>query len=94
MGMTLAQAFELIVPAERGVGFRAYDGSTAGPADAVVTLDIRTPRAVEYLASSPNQLGLARAYVTGDMEIIGSAYEAMSRLYPMPLEHLTTGDKL
>ena len=94
MGMTLAQAFELIVPAERGVGFRAYDGSTAGPADAVVTLDIRTPRAVEYLASSPNQLGLARAYVTGDMEIIGSAYEAMSRLYPMPLDHLTTGDKL
>ena len=90
MGMTLAQAFELIVPAERGVGFRAYDGSTAGPADAVVTLDIRTPRAVEYLASSPNQLGLARAYVTGDMEIIGSAYEAMSRLYPMPLDHLTT----
>ena len=93
MGMTLAQAFELIVPAERGVGFRAYDGSTAGPADAVVTLDIRTPRAVEYLASSPNQLGLARAYVTGDMEIIGSAYEAMSRLYPMPMDHLTPGDK-
>jgi len=92
--MTLAQAFELIVPAERGVGFRAYDGSTAGPADAVVTLDVRTPRAVEYLASSPNQLGLARAYVTGDLEIIGSAYDAMSRLYPMPMDHLTTSDKL
>ena len=94
MAMTLAQAFELIVPAERGVGFRAYDGSTAGPADAVVTLDVRTPRAVEYLASSPNQLGLARAYVTGDLEIIGSAYDAMSRLYPMPMDHLTTSDKL
>lgn len=94
MAMTLAQAFELIVPAERGVGFRAYDGSSAGPADAVVTLDMRTPRAVEYLASSPNQLGLARAYVTGDLEIIGSAYDAMTRLYPMPMDHLTTGDKL
>jgi len=94
MAMTLAQAFELIVPAERGVGFRAYDGSTAGPANAVVTLDVRTPRAVEYLASSPNQLGLARAYVTGDLEIIGSAYDAMSRLYPMPMDHLTTSDKL
>ncbi len=94
MAMTLAQAFELIVPADRGVGFRAYDGSSAGPADAVVTLDVRTPRAVEYLASSPNQLGLARAYVTGDLEIIGSAYDAMTRLYPMPMDHLTTGDKL
>ena len=45
MAMTLAQAFELIVPADRGVGFRAYDGSSAGPSDAVVTLDVRTPRA-------------------------------------------------
>jgi len=92
--MKLAEAFEMIVPADRGVGFRAYDGSTSGPADATVILDVRTPRAVEYLASSPGQLGLARAYVAGDIEIIGDAYDAMSRLYPMPLDHLTTGDKL
>lgn len=92
--MKLAEAFQMIVPAERGVAFRAYDGSSCGPADAAVTLEVRNPRAVEYLASSPGQLGLARAYVAGDIEIIGDAYEAMSRLYPMPLDHLTTGDKL
>jgi cyclopropane-fatty-acyl-phospholipid synthase len=92
--MKLADAFSLIVPAERGVGFVAYDGSTSGPADPAVTLEVRTPRAVEYIASSPNQLGLARAYVAGDLEIHGDAYAALQRLYPMPLDHVTTGDKI
>ncbi|MHB1166429.1 MAG: class I SAM-dependent methyltransferase [Candidatus Nanopelagicales bacterium] len=92
--MRLADAFSMIVPAERGVGFRAYDGSTAGPQDADVLLEVRSPRAVHYLAASPNQLGLARAYVTGDLEIIGDAYAALSRLYPLPLDHLSWGDKL
>ena len=84
----------MIVPAEREVGFRAYDGSIAGPQDGAVILEIRSPRAVQYLAGSPNQLGLARAYVTGDLEIIGDAYDALSRLYPLPLDHLSWRDKL
>ena len=92
--MKLAEAFSIIVTPDRGVGFRAYDGSSAGQADAVVTIDVRNPRAAQYLASSPNQLGLARAYVSGDLEIIGSAYEAMRRLYPMDLSHITTAQKL
>jgi cyclopropane-fatty-acyl-phospholipid synthase len=92
--MKLADAFSLIVPAERGVGFVAYDGSTSGPADPAVTLEVRTPRAVEYIASSPNQLGLARPYVAGDLEIHGDAYAALQRLYPLPLDHVTTGDKI
>jgi cyclopropane-fatty-acyl-phospholipid synthase len=92
--MRLADAFSMIVPAERGVGFRAYDGSSAGPKDADVLLEVRSPRAVHYLASSPNQLGLARAYVSGDLEIIGDAYTALSRLYPLPLDHLSWTDKL
>ena len=92
--MKLADAFSIIVTPDRGVGFRAYDGSSAGPVDAAVTIDVRSPRAVAYLASSPNQLGLARAYVSGDLEIVGSAYEAMRRLYPMDLTHITTGQKL
>ena len=91
--MRLADAFSMIVPEERGVGFRAYDGSVAGPMNAEVTLDVRSPRAVQYFASAPSQLGLARAYVTGDLEIIGDPYTALSRLYPLPLDHLTWSDK-
>jgi cyclopropane-fatty-acyl-phospholipid synthase len=92
--MRLADAFQIVVPAERGVGFRAYDGSTAGPANADVTLEIRSPRAVQYLASAPSQLGLARAYVSGDLEIVGDAYTALSRLYPISWDHITWSDRL
>ena len=92
--MKLAEAFSMIVPADRGVGFRAYDGSTAGPVDADVVLEVRSPRAVQYLATAPSQLGLARAYVAGDLEIIGDAYTALSRLYPLPLDHVSWGDRL
>ncbi|MDP1877896.1 MAG: class I SAM-dependent methyltransferase [Actinomycetota bacterium] len=92
--MRLADAFAMIVPAERGVGFRAYDGSSSGPQDPEVLMEVRSPRAVHYLASSPNQLGLARAYVSGDLEIIGDAYTTLSRLYPLPLDHLSWSDRL
>jgi cyclopropane-fatty-acyl-phospholipid synthase len=90
----LADAFSMVVPAERGVGFRAYDGSTSGPQDSDVVFEVRSPRALEYLAGSPNQIGLARAYVSGDLEIVGDMYTALSRLYPLPLDHLTWSDKL
>jgi cyclopropane-fatty-acyl-phospholipid synthase len=92
--MRLADAFSIIVPAERGVGFRAYDGSTAGPVNADVVLEIRSPRAVQYLASAPSQLGLARAYVTGDLEIIGDAYTLLNRLYPVDWINVTWADRV
>lgn len=92
--MKLAEIFTTIVPADRGVGFRAYDGSSAGPADAAVILDVKSPKAAQYLAGAPSQLGLARAYVSGELEIIGDAYEAMRRLYPMDLSHLSVRDKI
>jgi cyclopropane-fatty-acyl-phospholipid synthase len=51
--------------------FTAYDGSTAGNKDAVLGLDLRTPRGATYLATAPGELGLARAYVSGDLETYG-----------------------
>ena len=91
--MNLADAFSLIAGTQRNVSFRAYDGSTFGPQDNDAIIEINTPRAVEYLAASPGQLGLARAYVNGDLDIVGDAYTTLSRLYPMELTHLTLGDK-
>jgi cyclopropane-fatty-acyl-phospholipid synthase len=49
---------------------------------------------VQYLASAPSQLGLARAYVTGDLEIIGDAYTALSRLYPVDFINVSWSDRL
>ena len=51
--------------------FTAYDGSTAGPDDATVGLNLLTPRGTTYLVTAPGELGLARAYVSGDVEARG-----------------------
>ena len=52
------------------VGVDAYDGSPSGPADADVRLVLRSPKALSYLLTAPSQLGLARAYVSGELEIL------------------------
>lgn len=51
--------------------FTAYDGSTAGNEDAVLGLDLKTPRGATYLATAPGELGIARAYVSGDLQTHG-----------------------
>jgi cyclopropane-fatty-acyl-phospholipid synthase len=51
--------------------FTAYDGSSAGNDDAELGLDLRTPRGATYLATAPGELGLARAYVSGDLQTYG-----------------------
>ena len=39
--------------AELPLRFTAYDGSSAGPDDARLGLDLRTPRGTTYLATAP-----------------------------------------
>ncbi|HZQ31321.1 MAG TPA: class I SAM-dependent methyltransferase [Mycobacterium sp.] len=66
--MTLAQIMEILADGRLPLRFTAYDGSTAGPEDAEVGLELRTPRGTTYLATAPGDLGFARAYVAGDLE--------------------------
>ncbi len=51
--------------------FAAYDGSIAGPPDARLGVNLLTPRGTTYLATAPGDLGFARAYISGDLEISG-----------------------
>jgi cyclopropane-fatty-acyl-phospholipid synthase len=68
----------------RPLKFSAYDGSTAGPDDAVLGLDLLTPRGTTYLVTAPGELGLARAYVSGDLRARGvhpgDPYELLATL--------------
>ncbi|GAS99504.1 cyclopropane-fatty-acyl-phospholipid synthase [Mycolicibacterium canariasense] len=66
--LTLAEILEIFAGGDLPLKFTAYDGSTAGPADAPVGLDLKNPRGTTYLATSPGELGLVRAYVSGDLE--------------------------
>ncbi|HYY18582.1 MAG TPA: cyclopropane-fatty-acyl-phospholipid synthase family protein, partial [Streptosporangiaceae bacterium] len=76
--MALAQVFETIVGAGAPVEFVAYDGSRAGAEGAPVRMTVRSPAAVSYLAQAPGELGLARAFVSGHLDVDGDMYTALA----------------
>ncbi|MDT0437914.1 MULTISPECIES: SAM-dependent methyltransferase [Streptomyces] len=58
------------------VRIRAWDGSQAGPPEAPA-LVVRNRRAVRRLLWKPGELGLARAWVAGDLDIEGDLYTVL-----------------
>jgi cyclopropane-fatty-acyl-phospholipid synthase len=77
----LAAALAVVLGVERlPVRLRAWDGSVAGPAEAPVLI-VRSPQAVRRLVWAPGELGLARAYVAGELDAEGDdLYAAFSAL--------------
>src|SRR3977135_3513440 len=69
--MRVAQLFQSVIGTDTSIRVTAYDGSAVGPPDAPYVMRIRTPLALAYLAAAPGSLGLARAYVTGALEVDG-----------------------
>lgn len=61
------------------VRIRAWDGSESGPPGAP-TLVVRHRRALRRLLWRPGELGLARAWVAGEIDIDGDLYEALDVL--------------
>jgi cyclopropane-fatty-acyl-phospholipid synthase len=68
---------------ERAVGgplplrIRCWDGSEAGDPLAAATLVFTRPRALQRLLWAPNELGLARAYVSGDLDFEGDVFAVL-----------------
>ncbi|MBV9847057.1 MAG: class I SAM-dependent methyltransferase [Kutzneria sp.] len=77
---TLAGLAERFLGAPLPVRLRGWDGSVAGPRGAPV-LVIRSKRALRRLLWEPNELGLARAYVSGDIDVDGDLKDGLSRLW-------------
>ncbi|NDU76544.1 methyltransferase domain-containing protein [Actinomadura sp. DSM 109109] len=90
--MTLARVFEQLAGAEAPVEFTAYDGSRAGVPGADIRFDVRSPYAVSYLLHSPGALGLARAYVTGMIDVDGDMIAALTTMQQV-LGDVTPRDK-
>ncbi|MCR8945873.1 cyclopropane-fatty-acyl-phospholipid synthase family protein [Streptomyces sp. OUCMDZ-4982] len=61
------------------VRIRAWDGSESGPPGAPV-LVIRHRRALRRLLWKPGELGLARAWVAGEIDVEGDLYELLDRV--------------
>ncbi|MGI8330618.1 class I SAM-dependent methyltransferase [Actinomadura scrupuli] len=58
------------------IRIQAWDGSSIGPADAP-TFVIRHRRALRRLLWKPGEMGLARAYVAGELDIEGDIFAAL-----------------
>src|SRR5215469_1978372 len=93
--MPLAEVFERVAGAGANVRFKAYDGSAAGnPGSPGVTVTVRDPVAVSYLAQAPGAMGLARAYVAGHLDVDGDMYTALSRMTRVQRADLSAAEKL
>ncbi len=79
--ITIGEAITRLMPGGIPFRFTAYDGSAAGPEDSPVGLDLKTERGLAYILTAPGDLGLARAYVSGDLDVTGvhpgNPYDAM-----------------
>ncbi|MFI8220094.1 class I SAM-dependent methyltransferase [Streptomyces sp. NPDC085932] len=71
--------FAQVLDAPLPVRIRAWDGSQAGPPGAP-TLVVRNRRALRRLLWKPGELGLARAWVAGDVDIEGDLYTTLDLL--------------
>ncbi|WJV48253.1 SAM-dependent methyltransferase [Streptomyces flavofungini] len=77
--LRLQNLAEQLVGTELPVRIRAWDGSEAGPPGAP-TLVVRHRRALRRLLWKPGELGLARAWVAGDIDVDGDLYAALDLL--------------
>jgi cyclopropane-fatty-acyl-phospholipid synthase len=82
--MDAATALRPLVNAALGtdlpVRIDCWDGSSMGPVDAAAVVSFTSRRALRRLIWAPNELGFARAYVSGDIQIEGDLLDVLTRL--------------
>jgi cyclopropane-fatty-acyl-phospholipid synthase len=81
---TVADALQPLVTAILGprppIRIELWDGSAIGPLSSPGVLRVRSPMALRRLLWAPGELGLARAYVTGDLDLDGDIFESLEAL--------------
>ncbi|MCP3760397.1 cyclopropane-fatty-acyl-phospholipid synthase family protein [Streptomyces sp. TBY4] len=75
----LAASAETLLGAPLPVRIRAWDGSEAGPPGGPV-LVLNNRRALRRILWKPGELGLARAWVAGDLTVDGDLFELLDRV--------------
>ncbi|MDE9367778.1 class I SAM-dependent methyltransferase [Luteipulveratus sp. YIM 133132] len=71
MSMTIGEVADRVFGTDVPFRFEAYDGSVGGRQGSDVVVRVENERGLRYLVTAPGELGLARAYVQGDLSLIG-----------------------
>ena len=76
------------------IAVECYDGSRIGAEDSDATLVVRSPKALRYALTAPGELGIARAYVSGELDIEGDIFSALALRDQLPDVRLGASDWL
>ncbi len=63
---------------ELSVAIRFWDGSVTGAEASTATIVVNSPIALRRLLWAPGELGLGRAYVSGEIDVEGDIFEALA----------------
>ena len=82
--ISISEAISRLMAGRVPFRFTAYDGSRTGPESSKIHLHLKNERGLSYLLTAPGDLGMARAYVSGDLDVLGvhpgNPYDAMVQL--------------
>ncbi len=74
----LAAAIAGLLGSDIPIGIDCYDGSHLGPRDGATSIVVRSPKALRYVLTAPGEIGFARAYVAGEIDVEGDIFEALA----------------
>ncbi|HEV7526284.1 MAG TPA: class I SAM-dependent methyltransferase, partial [Acidimicrobiia bacterium] len=74
----LAAAIAGFLGTDIPIAIDCYDGSHLGPTGTAARIVVRSPKALRYVLTGPGEIGFARAYVAGEIEVEGDIFEALA----------------
>jgi cyclopropane-fatty-acyl-phospholipid synthase len=89
----LQPLFQVLLGEPLPVGVRFWDGSRLGPENSPATAVVHSPKALRRLLYRPNDLGIGRAYVTGELDIEGDVFFGLEALSAAAPEDTRLGPK-
>ncbi len=92
--MGVAEIISGVLGPDADVRIIGYDGSKAGPDSSDGVLRIVSPRALARLVTAPGTLGLARAYVTGELDVDGDLHTVLASMPEVTLHDIPRAQRV
>lgn len=73
----LSRVLRRLLGPDPPVRVEAWNGASVGPPNAATRVIVTSPDALLRIVTSPDELGFARAYVAGDIDVEGSIFDVL-----------------